>query len=437
MRMMVGAAALAALVFGVAGSARAQTVDAAHVTHDPGATLLLPYFEAQVPKKVGGKAPGINTLFSINNSSATAVLAHVTLWTDLAVPVFAFNIYLTGFDVQTLDMVDLLNGKLPLTADDADDPGDTFSPNDGISNQGNFSQDINFPGSGASQPTQLDVDTVAHIRAALTGKPSALLGGQCTGRDFAEKKPIARGFVTVDVVNNWTTRLPNEVGYFISGGLGDVTFQNVLWGDYFFINKSKKIGRGDAMVAIRADGTDPQTTSPGEYSFYGRIVHAIAGGVPADNRQPLGSAFAGRFVNVPKHPLFPSGTSALVWRDPKVNQQPFTCGAAPAWFPLGQEQIVVFDEQENAEFSTALPFPAAAQIVKVGGPSFPVTPTAGWIFMNLNGFVAAAATTPFEDITAGQAFVSMIFESAGKYSIGARAIVMDDAAESQHDVLGD
>ena len=84
-----------------------------------------------------------------------------------------------------------------------------------------------------------------------------------------------------------------------------------------------------------------------------------------------------------------------------------------------------------------MPFPAAAQIVKVGGPSFPVTPTAGWIFMNLNGFVAGAATTPFEDITAGQAFVSMIFESKGKYSIGARAIVLDDAAESQHEILGD
>jgi hypothetical protein len=411
MRMMVGAAALAALLLGVAGSARAQNIDAAHVTHDPGATLLLPYFEAQVPKKIGGKAPGINTLFSINNASATAVLVHVTLWTDLAVPVFAFNVYLTGYDVQTVDMVDLLNGKLPLTADDGDDPGDTNSPNDGISNQGELSQDINFPGSGADQPAQLDADTVAHIRAALTGKPSALLAGQCTGRDFAEKKPIARGFVTVDAVNNYTTRLPNEAGYFVSGGAGDVTLQNVLWGDYFFLNKSKKIGRGDAMVAVRADSLDSQVTAPGEYSFYGRIVHAIAGGIPADNRQPLGSIFAGRFVNVPKHPLFPSGTSALVWRDPKVNQQAFTCGAPPVWFPLGQEQIVVFDEQENAEFSTAVPFPAAAQIVKVGGP--------------------------FEDITAGQAFVSMIFDSKGKYSIGTRAIVLDDAAESQHEILGD
>jgi hypothetical protein len=57
--------------------------------------------------------------------------------------------------------------------------------------------------------------------------------------------------------------------------------------------------------------------------------------------------------------------------------------------------------------------------------------------MNLNGFVAGAATTPFEDITAGQAFVSMIFDSKGKYSIGTRAIVLDDAAESQHEILGD
>lgn len=421
-KLFTGVALAVALAW--AGPVRAETFGAAHVTNDPGATLLLPYFEAQVPKKIGGKAPGINTLFSVNNASASAALVHVTIWTDLAVPVFGFNIYMTGFDVQTIDMVDLLNGKLPVTGDDADDLGDTSSPTDGISNQGMFSQDINFPGSIASQPAQLDADTVAHIRAALTGKASALLAGQCAGRDFAEKKPIARGFVTVDSVFDHTTLNPDSLAYYLS-----LDTRNILWGDYFFINKSKKVGRGDALIAVRADTVDAEVTAPGEYTFYQRIVDD---GATGDRRQPLGSTFAGRFVNVPKHPLFPSGTSALVWRDPKVNQQPFPCGGAPAWFPLGQEQIVVFDEQENPELSAATPFPAAAQIVQVGGPSFPVTATAGWIFMNLNGFVTGAATTPVEDVTAGQAAVSMIFDSKGKYSVATRAITLDDAAEAQH-----
>lgn len=424
MRKVVLGAALAVVV-ACAAPARAQTIDVQHVTNDPGATLLLPYFEAQVPKKIGGKAPGITTLFSINNASATAILAHVTIWSDLAVPVTAFNVYLTGYDVQTIDMVDLLNGKFPVTASAGQDPTDT------ISNKGSVSQDINFASCNGQlpYPEVLPVESIDHIRAALTGKPSALFGGQCAGRDFAEKKPIARGFITVDTVNNCTTRLPNQAGYFGAGFSGDVTYQNVLWGDYFFLNKSKKIGRGDAMVAIRASVTDPQVAA-GEYSFYSRITEDlnISG---ADGRQPLGSTFGGRFVNVPKDRFFPGGTSALVWRDPKTNQGPFTCGTDPAWKPLAQEQLVAFDQQENPQLLDAKPFPAAAQLVKVGGPDLPITATAGWLFMNLNG-PATGSSTPTEDAGAGQAFVSMVMDSKSKYSVGVRAVVLDDAAESDH-----
>jgi hypothetical protein len=422
--MLVAAVATAALVFAFGEPARAQTIDAAHITNDPGATLLLPYFEVQLPKKIGGKAPGTTTLFSINNASATAILAHVTLWTDLAVPVLTFNVYLTGYDVQTVDVFDLLNGKLPQTASVGQDQGDL------ISNHGPISQDINFASCNGQLPlAALSVDTINHLRAALTGKPSALFAGQCAGRDFGEKKPIARGFVTVDTVNNCTTRLPSDPQYFNQ----DITFQNVLWGDYFALNKSKKIGRGDALVAIRAGSNDPDVEAiNGEYTFYQRIVDDDSSLGQGDDRQPLGSTFAGRFINVFKHPIFPSGTSALVWRDPKVNQQAFACGSAPDWFPLDQDQLVVFDEQENPEVSSATPFPAAAQVVKIGGPSFPVTPSAGWVYMNLNDFVGAAPFTPLLDLTASQAFVSMIFDSKGKFSVGIRATVLDDASNSNH-----
>src|SRR5215203_6397365 len=75
----------------------------------PAATLLLPYFEVDL---VNGN--GINTLFSINNASATAVLAHVTVWSDQSVPVLDFDVYLTGFDVTTINLNELLqNGNLP------------------------------------------------------------------------------------------------------------------------------------------------------------------------------------------------------------------------------------------------------------------------------------------------------------------------------------
>ena len=63
----------------------------------PAATLLLPYFEVDTTA-----SDGVNTLFSINNASATAVLAHVTVWSDQSVPVLDFDVYLTGYDPNSI-----------------------------------------------------------------------------------------------------------------------------------------------------------------------------------------------------------------------------------------------------------------------------------------------------------------------------------------------
>ncbi|MEO6029294.1 MAG: hypothetical protein ABIR79_20720 [Candidatus Binatia bacterium] len=422
MRNVVAGVALAMMI-AVAAPVRAQApFNAEHVTNEPGATLLLPYFAVQLPKKIGGKAPGINTLFSINNASASAALVHVTIWSDFSVPVFGFNVYLTGYDVQPISMLDLVNGTLPVTGDAADDPTDT------ISNKGSHSQDINFPGNMSAQPAQLDEATINHIRAALTGKPSPLLSGQCLGRDYAEKKPIARGYVTVDSVVDHTALEPNDINYFTNV----IDTRNILWGDSFFINKSKKIGRADTLVAVRASTTDPQVNSIFEYSFYDTTNGSL---VPVDKRQPLGSVFAGRFVNVPKHPFYPGGTSAIVWRDSKVAQAPFICGQTPTWFPLSQRQLVAFDEQENPELLQLSPFPGATQIVKVGGPTFPVSAASGWLYMDLNAPTPSASGSPIEDPSAQQAFVTMVFDNVGKYSVGARAVVLDDAAEVDHSSL--
>src|SRR3954469_2308374 len=102
----------------------------------PAATLLVPYFEVDL-----GNPNGITTLFSINNASASAAVAHVVFWTDESIPTLDFDVFLTGYDVQTINVRDIFNGHLPITADDGVDTKDTISP------QGDLSQDINFPGS--------------------------------------------------------------------------------------------------------------------------------------------------------------------------------------------------------------------------------------------------------------------------------------------------
>jgi hypothetical protein len=179
----------------------------------------------------------------------------------------------------------------------------------------------------------------------------------------------------------------------------------------------------------------------GEYTFYGRYVAWTA----ADNREPLATNFAARFVN---GGAFDGGTEYWVWRDSKVNQGPFTCpflaGVRPPWFPLGQEGLVVFDEQENPDVPTTfpvspqpplegvIPFPAEAQSTQIGGPAFPVPFDFGWIFMNLNTTVAAAGANPPEDPAAAQAWVIDPMRAQGRFSVGHGANRLDSATSANH-----
>src|SRR6185295_9900284 len=384
----------------------------------PAATLLLPYFEVDL-----SNPNGVTTLFSINNASATAALAHVVVWSDLSVHVLDFNVYLTGYDVQTINLRDIfVSGILPRTASDGQDPNDTISP------QGLFSQDINFAScNGQLPPPALPASFISHLQLSLTGQASPILSGRCAGRALGDN--IARGYVTVDTVNNCTLRFPGDAGYFAAGGSGDATNQNVLWGDYFYVNPGQNFAQGETLVHIEASpgtGTSagwgtypapgsPETTVAGQYTFYGRYVAWTA----ADNREPLSTNFAGRFVN---GGAFDGGTSWLCWRDAKTNQASFTCpattGTRPPWFPLGQEGIVIFDEEENPQVpatvpvspqppeSAVIPFPAEAQRTQVDGAAFPVPFDFGWLYLNLTTTVTAAGNNPPEDPAAAQAWVT-------------------------------
>ncbi len=391
----------------------------------PAATLLLPYFEVDLDNLWGSK-----TLFSINNASATAVLAHVVLWSDLSVPVLDFNIYLTGYDVQSINLRDIIaDGNLPQTASAGQDPTDTISP------KGQFSQDINFASCQGNLPIpQLPASFTAHLQAALTGKFSNLLGG-CAGLDHGDN--IARGYVTVDAVSNCTLRFPGDLGYFASGGTGDATDQNVLWGDYFYIQELLSYASGNPLVHVEASATDPETSSAGQYTFYGRYVGFTA----VDNREPLGTNFATRFlVGGP----FTGGTDLVAWRDSKVRQGAFKCGSLPSWYPLGQEAIVIFDEQEHPQVPQTfpvspqppqqgvIPFPAETQRVSVGGTTFPVPYKFGWLFLDLNTTVAPAGNVPPEDPAAAQGWVSTLLQTSGRYSVGFDAIQLDSACHANH-----
>ncbi len=414
------------------GTASAIPAPIPTITNAPAATLLLPYFEVDLDN-----ANGVTTIFTVNNASASAALAHVVVWSDMGVPVFGFHLYLTGFDVQTINLRDVLNGTVPRTASAGQDPNDTISPH------GLFSQDINFAScTGFLPPPSAAPTYPAYLKAALTGQPSTFHGGKGVGRNLGTSN-IARGYVTIDSVDACALSFPGDPGYF-NTFLADA--RNILFGDFFLIDPSQDLASGDTLVHIPADSTNPETSVAGQYTFYGANTNWDA----SDHRAPLSSSFAVRFAaakdskttaKARRRTSLPSSTDLLVWRDPKVKAQPFTCGATPPWYPIGQEQIRAFDEQEHIEAPTfpAPPFPAATQRVTVGSASLPTTAFAGWLYLNLNTNVTGSPNPP-EDPAPDQAWVTVLQRvqqgpNGGRYDVGFRAIRLDSAASASHFII--
>jgi hypothetical protein len=447
------------LAFGGRAMALICTIDAV-----PAATLLLPYFEVDL-----NNPNGLTTLFSINNASATAILAHVTVWTDLSMLALDFEVYLTGYDVQTINLRDIIvNGFLPQTADFQDDPGDKISP------KGPLSQDISFPGCrGVLPPPVLSAFFLTHLQAALTGNGDPFVGGLCEAQNLGDN--IARGYITVDTVNACTLLSPGDNGYFAQGGTGIATNQNVLWGDWTIVNATQNFAEGGDLVHIEAApgsgtraggfgagdgppgsggyGFNPATVTPGRYTFYGRDTGPITNTFRADdNREPLATTFATRFLN---GGTFSGGTSLLVWRDSKLNQlqdpamAPFNCPAVsgrPPWYPLGEEGILIFDEQEHPALPTIqpvspqppgltlTPFPAETQRTKVNGSTLPVPFPFGWLYLDLNTTIGVtdASNKPDVDPAADQAYVIATLEANGHFAVGIDAIRLDSACAANH-----
>src|SRR5215213_5998828 len=88
-------------VAGAVGPATTNNDDSCDISVTPAATLLLPYFEVDVTATAG---TGRTTLFSVTNVSPFPQIAHVTVWTDWSFPVLDFNLFLTGYDVQPINM---------------------------------------------------------------------------------------------------------------------------------------------------------------------------------------------------------------------------------------------------------------------------------------------------------------------------------------------
>ena len=396
----------------------------------PAATLLLPYFEVDL----GTAGSGRTTIFSITNVSPFAQIAHVTLWTDWSFPVLDFNIYLTGYDVQPINLFDIISrGQIGGTTGSG--IGSTASPNAFNTTTGFTSNQIdgaaatgtnpnagsqpfrnnthaggnpNFAASAATQclagrlPGQLPTNLATDVRALLTVGRSTGAGISCLGPGGEQQvggnhgANTAIGYVTIDVAATCSTSLPTQAIYFT----GEILFDNVLIGDYADIQQSATAGNyagGNPMVHIRAvpeggpaGGAALATNLP--FTFYDRYTVGT-GSRTIDRRQPLPSAFAARWI---------AGTGALFNTDFKIWREGLLTSAAAcedyvinSAIPL--VEMVRFDERENASVAgagvivspptTTSPTTNEASRINVSNSIFPALTTTdggGWMYMNLS-----------------------------------------------------
>ena len=446
-KIAFGLALMGLLALGGSAIAEIGTIDDV-----PAATLLVPYFEVDLDDP-----NGITTLFSVNNASRSAVLAHVTFWTDKSIPTLDFDIYLTGYDVQTINVRDIFNGILPRTAERSLDTGDAASPSPPAgATQAVAPIDTDFPGTTgpcfnpyAAGPTATLTSTFLnnHFRPAHTGGPStAVFGGFCSAADYGDN--IARGYITIDVVDECNLSFPSDALY----ATNFLEFNNVLWGDYFYVNPAENFAQGETLVHVEAcepgngylgfvgNGAGNCPLDPlVDYTFYGRYA-PVAGN---DNREPLATSFATRYAI---GGAFDGGTDFVVWRDSKTipagANGPYNCNTGEvAWFPLGQTDVVAFDEQENAtdlcfrgdNISPALGgddtcFPLEAQRIFAEGGNeisddLQIPYTFGWLYLNLNHTTGAG--DPYPGVA--QAWVTTNMDAQGRFSVGFDAIQLDNA----------
>jgi len=309
----------------------------------PASTILVPYFEVDLD------AGGRNTLIGLQNASATAILLNVTLWTDYGVPTRSFNIYMTGYDQETIDLRSVFQGAVPITASDGQDPTDTISP------QGWFSQDINFASCtgllGSSSQWENTVETET-VQAAHRGEPWAEAGGNCIGRDHGDE--LLRGFVTIDAVNQCRSGPPSVPGYFTNV----YGRQNTMLGDYAIVDGDGRM-YSDTAVHLESDFI------PMDYSFYGHLDGNFV--------EPLPTAWATTFMR--------DRTDLDYLRHPQSVPAAFPCGSTPAGFPLAERQAVAIDRSGTVTSlpTELLPWAAGSTLVDDAG-----APKIGWLFLNLN-----------------------------------------------------
>ena len=456
-KVLIAVALLAAAGTGLAVTCAQDNV--------PGGTLLVPFFKVSRNGSTGGDIPGGNTdtLVAITNVSGSGIIAHATVWSKYSKEVLDFNIPMTGYDVVTFSMRDILNGKLNVngqikdlclpanatiggwskttyqrfTNPDATDRAQTTALYGVPAYSGTFRTNV-----WAALDESADVTSVStpvyDSDGAGCGSPNAALSG-----DFS-------GYVTIDVVNYCTNYFPYQPEYFINDAIATLGWAqagapgspNVLMGDVIFIDPAENGGNisGDQAVSLEFDSRlvwyDLTYRPAGSKTFYGRyftsldVGTAVVGGAGyngiGDGREPVGSRYGVRFISDAQ------GTSGMrtwaeIWRSDVYLTTSDTYRHLCGWWtnkkggfatdPTGVS-LTVYDTDEN---------PVTVQ--PTGGPSGYVPPSVGkFIFLEAQRLVISGPNADPNLVPAGTwanngGWIDMNFKVTSYHSYYSQAFV--------------
>ena len=345
--------------------------DTCDIATMPAATLLLPRFEVET------ELPSTKTtILSITNVTNADQVVRVTLWTDYSFPVISFNVYLTGYDVQSLNLFDIIVRGIIAPENGT---GNEVSPRGPFSdpatqNNGQFCDRM----PGAIDDAYVQRMLSAFLEGVIPPLGIALPG--CTSAGNVHENAV--GYATIDVVGNCFFSQPNEPAYFTT----DIRYDNVLTGEYQQIDLATQSAQINPLVHIRAmnEGGTPQArnANPGQYKTFDRTFYdryAPAGF--SDARQPLPSTFAARWI---QGGLLGYETSYKIWREGTTG-----AGAVCADYDenanLPVREVVVFDEAENPVAGTlTLPETSLLAMNDAAMPQPFNGATAGWTYLNLD-----------------------------------------------------
>lgn len=363
----------------------------------PGATLLMPYFEVDLDDPEGP-----NTLVALAAlaqrfpeediffDQLEPVLTRVTLWSNWGIPLLAFDVFLERGGVQTLNLRRVLAGELPAS--------------------GGSREAIPFENcvSPIALP-ELDEGFFAELRRALSGEPSAV-DSLCRSAPRGEGGRLATGFLTVDTVRACSTDLavhPRAEGYFVDGGTGHATNDNLLWGDVILIDSSENAAQGYGAVVLPASAEryGDGARLPTFYDEFGP-----SGG--RDNRMALYNSYRGRFFNGGP---FDGGSEWLVWNNTVVNQ-PMACDAP--FVPDGTASAVRVNGWTEAgehlgEWFVFDPFRWTRRL-PIGGDAVPVGAPFGVLEMEA---VRTGGILLLPGVLLAQSWATPLLSASGRFSL--------------------